>query len=45
MHETTLFPGLVERMKKRRGGRDHIFETLEARRTALIVVDVQGFFL
>ena len=44
MHETTLFPGLVDRMKKRRGGRDHIFETLEARRTALIVVDVQGFF-
>jgi ureidoacrylate peracid hydrolase len=44
MHDTTLFPGLVERMKKRRGGRDHIFETLEARRTALIVVDVQGFF-
>ena len=44
MHETALFPGLVERMKKRRGGRDHIFETLEAGKTALIVVDVQGFF-
>ena len=44
MHKTTLFPGLAERMKKRRGGRDHIFEILEASRTALIVVDVQDFF-
>ena len=44
MHDTTFFPGLAERMKKRRGGRDHIFEILEASRTALIVVDVQRFF-
>ena len=31
MHKTALFPGLAERIKKRRGGRDHIFETLDAR--------------
>ncbi len=44
MHETALFPGLVARMAKRRGGRTHIFETLDAARTALIVVDLQTFF-
>lgn len=44
MHDTALFPGLADRMAKRRGGRTHIFDTLDAARTALIVVDMQTFF-
>ncbi len=44
MHETALFPGLAERMAKRRGGRTHIFERLDPARSALIVVDIQEFF-
>jgi ureidoacrylate peracid hydrolase len=44
MHTTALFPGLVERMAKRRGGRTHIFDTLDPARSALIVVDMQTFF-
>lgn len=44
MHTTALFPGLVERMAKRRGGRTHIFDTLDPARTALVVVDMQTFF-
>ncbi len=44
MHNTALFPGLADRMAKRRGGRTHIFDAFDARRTALIVVDMQTFF-
>jgi len=44
MHKTALFPGLAERMAKRRGGRTHVYETLDATRTAVINVDIQTFF-
>lgn len=44
MHKTALFPGLIERMAKRRDGRTHIFDTLDPARSALIVVDMQTFF-
>ena len=44
MHKTALFPGLAERMAKRRGGRTHIFERLDPARSALIVVDIQELF-
>lgn len=46
MHKVTLPEDLRKRLEQRRGaGRRHIFDTIEARKTALLVVDMQNFFL
>ena len=44
MHQINLDPAVVERMKWRRG-RLHAYESLEPTRTALIVIDMQNFWL
>lgn len=44
MHPSNLPPDIVERMRVRRG-RLHIFEGLQCRRTALVVIDMQNAFL
>ena len=44
MHPSTLPADLVERMRVRRG-RLHLFEKLDAARTALVVIDMQSAFL
>lgn len=44
MHPTALPPEIVERMRVRRG-RLHLFDRLDARRTALVVIDMQNAFL
>jgi ureidoacrylate peracid hydrolase len=46
MHKVTLPEELRQRLEQRRGaGRRHIFDTIEAKNTALLVVDMQNFFL
>jgi ureidoacrylate peracid hydrolase len=44
MHPRTLPVDIVERMRVRRG-RLHLFESLDAARTALVVIDMQNAFL
>jgi ureidoacrylate peracid hydrolase len=44
MHAFTMPPQIVERVVKKRG-RVHAFDTIEAARTALIVVDLQNAFM
>jgi ureidoacrylate peracid hydrolase len=44
MHPSTLPADIVERMRVRRG-RLHLFEKLDAARTALVVIDMQSAFL
>lgn len=44
MHPTRLPPDIVERLRLRRG-RLHLFDALEARRTALAVIDMQQSFV
>ena len=44
MHPSTLPADIVERMRQRRG-RLHLFDQLQARRTALVVIDMQNAFL
>ena len=44
MHPSTLPTDIVERMRVRRG-RLHLFEKLDAARTALVVIDMQSAFL
>ena len=44
MHPSTLPVDIVERMRVRRG-RLHLFESLDAARTALVVIDMQNAFL
>lgn len=44
MHRTEIFPEVVERVKKR-VGREHPFDVLEPRRTALVVIDMQTYFV
>lgn len=44
MHRTELFPAVVERVRQR-VGREHPFDVLEPRRTALVVIDMQRYFV
>jgi ureidoacrylate peracid hydrolase len=44
MHSVEIRPEIVERVVARRG-RLHLFERLEAKRTALLVIDMQNAFL
>lgn len=44
MHQTELFPEVVARVRKRLG-KDHPFDVLAAERTALLVIDMQHYFV
>ncbi len=44
MHKTELYPEVVARVRARIG-RDHPFDVLEPVRTALVVIDMQGYFV
>jgi len=44
MHEVRLRPEIVERVMRRRG-RLHIYDRLDARKTALLVIDMQNAFV
>ncbi len=44
MHKTELHPDVIERILQRRG-KMHVYETIDAARTALVVVDMQVAFL
>ena len=44
MHEVALRPEIIERVLARRG-RLHLFERLEPKRTALLVIDMQNAFV
>jgi len=44
MHRAAIRPEIVERVLARRG-RLHVFEALEAKRTALLVIDMQNAFV
>lgn len=44
MHKTVLNPAVVAKVIARRGRR-HVFDTLDPRRTALLVVDLQNAYL
>jgi ureidoacrylate peracid hydrolase len=44
MHSIELFPSVVERVRAR-VGREHPFDKLDAKRTALVVIDMQDYFV
>jgi ureidoacrylate peracid hydrolase len=44
MHKIELLPGLLERLTNRRG-RPEMFPELDARRTALLAIDLQNLFM
>src|ERR1700748_2009265 len=44
MHRTSIYPSVVERIGQRRGGIP-VFDRLDSRRTAHIVVDLQNGFM
>ena len=44
MHPTEISPAIAERMQRRRGHL-HVFERLEPKKTALVVIDMQRAFL
>ena len=44
MHRTSIYPSVVERIGQRRGGVP-VFDRLDSRRTAHIVVDLQNGFM
>ena len=45
MHRIELDPALVERLTRERGGRLHVHDDLDPRRTAHLVIDMQNGFL
>jgi nicotinamidase-related amidase len=44
MHKTTISPAVAERVK-RRAGKPHPFDVLDPQRTALLVIDMQNYFV
>jgi ureidoacrylate peracid hydrolase len=44
MHQVAIRPGIIERVLARRG-RLHLYDRLDARRTALVVIDMQNAFV
>src|SRR3954471_14238130 len=44
MHQKFIYPSVIERMAQRRGGMP-VFDRLDSRRTAHIVVDLQNGFM
>ena len=45
MHQTEIHPDIVDIIKQKRGGKLHVYDTLDPTRTALVVVDMQVAFL
>ena len=45
MHTLNIDPWFINKAKQTRDGRLHAYDTLEARRTALVVVDMQNYFV
>ena len=45
MHTFALPPHVLDAIEKRRGGRHHIFNTLDPAKTALVVIDMQNYFV
>lgn len=45
MHDVELDPDLIERLTHERGGRLHLFEDLDPKRTAHVVIDLQRGFM
>jgi len=45
MHKIALPPHVLDNIEKRRGGRHHIFDTLDPAKTALVVIDMQKYFV
>jgi ureidoacrylate peracid hydrolase len=44
MHKSAIYPSVIERVTQRRGGK-RVFDRLDSRRTAHIVVDLQNGFM
>jgi ureidoacrylate peracid hydrolase len=44
MHKVNIDPWFVQKAKQTRDGRLHAYDTLEARKTALVVVDMQNYW-
>src|SRR5438067_2873986 len=44
MHEVAIRPQIIERVLARRG-RLHLYDRLEAKRTALVIIDMQNAFV
>ena len=45
MHTLNIDPWFVHKAKQSRDGRLNAYDTLEARKTALVVVDMQNYFV
>ena len=45
MHTLNIDPWFVNRAKQSRAGRLNAYDTLDARKTALVVVDMQNYFV
>jgi len=45
MHTLNIDPWFINKAKQTRDGRLHAYDTLEARKTALVVVDMQNYFV
>jgi len=45
MHQTEIHPDAVEFIKKKRGSKLHVHDSLDPARTALVVIDMQIAFL
>ena len=45
MHGSNIDPWFMSKAKQTRDGRLNAYDTLEARKTALVVVDMQNYFV
>ena len=45
MHKIDIDPWFIEKAKRTRGGRLNAYERLDGRKTALVVVDMQDYFV
>ena len=43
MHQVTVRPEIIDRVLARRG-RHHLYDTLDPRKTAFVVIDMQNMF-
>ena len=45
MHELNIDPWFLDKARQSRDGRLNAYDTLDARKTALVVVDMQDYFV
>ena len=45
MHQLNIDPWFIDKAKQMRNGRLHAYDTLDARKTALVVIDMQNYFV